>query len=139
MYPKPIDDDFKLMVNEEAAALIYASRQGVTFDFFSQILNYLPIKFSEWSKFLHLSDRTMQRYKKEKKQFEALYAEKILEIALLYQNGQEIFSSKEFFDRWMNTENIALGGGKPKSLLDSNFGINLIKDELIRLEHGVVS
>ncbi len=139
MYPKPTDDDFKLMVNEEAVALIYATRQGVTFDFFSQILNYLPIKFSEWSKFLHLSDRTMQRYKKEKKQFEALYAEKILEIALLYQNGQDVFSSKEFFDRWMNTENIALGGGKPKSLLDSNFGISLIKDELIRLEHGVVS
>ena len=99
----------------------------------------MPIKFAEWSKYLHLSDRTMQRYKKENKHFEALYAEKILEIALLYQNGKSVFGSQQVFDQWMDSENIALGGSKPKSLLDSNFGIQLIKDVLIRIEQGVIS
>jgi putative toxin-antitoxin system antitoxin component (TIGR02293 family) len=139
MYPESEDDSFDLLVNEEAASLIYASRQGLAFDFFTKILIHLPIKFAEWSKYLHLSDRTMQRYKKENKHFEALYAEKILEIALLYQNGKSVFGSQQVFDRWMDSENIALGGSKPKSLLDSNFGIQLIKDVLIRIEHGVVS
>lgn len=128
-----------MMVKEEAIPLIYATRQGISFDYFLQILNYIPLKIAEWAKFLNLSERTMQRYKKENKRFESIYAEKILEITLLYQAGEKVFGSRIRFDEWMNIENTALGGIKPKSLLDSTFGINLIKDELIRLEHGVIS
>jgi len=127
------------MVNEEAIPLIYAARQGLSFDYFTEIFNYLPLKFSEWSKFLHLSERTMQRYKKEKKHFDSLYAEKILEITIIFQHGEEVFGNRPNFDQWMNTENTALGGDKPKALLDSTFGINLIKDELLRIEQGIVS
>ena len=136
---EPKENFNSMMVKEEAIPLIYTTRQGISFDYFRQILNYIPIKLAEWSKFLNLSERTMQRYKKENKRFESIYAEKILEITLLYQAGEEAFGSKDRFDQWMSIENTALGGVKPKSLLDSTFGINLIKDELIRLEHGVIS
>jgi putative toxin-antitoxin system antitoxin component (TIGR02293 family) len=129
----------KLLVKEEAVPLIYTTRQGISFDYFKEILNQLPLKLAEWGKFLNLSERTMQRYKKENKRFESIYAEKILEITLLYQAGEEAFGSRDRFDEWLNIESTALGGVKPKSLLDSTFGINLIKDELIRLEHGVIS
>lgn len=128
-----------MMIREEAIPLIYTTRQGISFDYFRQILNFIPLKLAEWAKFLNLSERTMQRYKKENKRFDSIYAEKILEITLLYQSGEEAFGSGSRFDQWMNIENTALGGVKPKSLLDSTFGINLIKDELIRLEHGVIS
>ncbi len=129
----------KLLVKEDAIPLIYTTRQGISFDFFKEILNHIPLKLAEWGKFLNLSERTMQRYKKENKHFESIYAEKILEITLLYQAGEETFGSRDRFDQWLNIESTALGGVKPKSLLDSTFGINLIKEELIRLEHGVIS
>ena len=133
-------ENFKsMLVKEEAIPLIYTTRQGISFDFFKEILNQIPLKLAEWGKFLNLSERTMQRYKKENKRFESIYAEKILEITLLYQAGEEAFGSRDGFDQWLNIESIALGGVKPKSLLDSTFGINLIKDELTRLEHGVIS
>jgi putative toxin-antitoxin system antitoxin component (TIGR02293 family) len=138
-YEIPDSNPESFMVNEEAVSLIYATRQGLSFDYFNKILSYIPLKISEWSKYLNLSERTMQRYKKEHKHFDSIYAEKILEITLLYQNGEEVFGSSELFNQWMNIENVALGGVKPKSLLDSTFGINLIKDELTRLEQGVVS
>lgn len=138
-YPVYNEDDIRSMVNEDTVPLIYSTRQGLSFDLFDTILYYLPIKFAEWSKFLHLSERTMQRYKKENKPFEAIYAEKILDIALVYQNGEEVFGSKTNFDVWMNTQSISLGGSKPKDLLDNTFGINLIKDELVRIEQGVIS
>ncbi|MCF8364606.1 MAG: MbcA/ParS/Xre antitoxin family protein [Bacteroidales bacterium] len=138
MYPIP-QDETDWIVNEEAVSLILSTRQGLSFDFFTDVLKYLPIKFTEWSKFLHLSDRTMQRYKKEKKSFDAPYSEKILEITLLYQNGAAVFGSKAIFNEWMNSDNTALGGSKPKALLDSTFGIHLIKDEIIRIEQGIIS
>ena len=37
----------------------------------------------------------------------------------------------------METISVPLGGVKPKELLDTTYGINLITDELIRIEHGI--
>jgi uncharacterized protein (DUF2384 family) len=39
----------------------------------------------------------------------------------------------------MNTENIALGGVAPKTLLNNSFGIRLLLDEIGRLEYGVLA
>lgn len=138
-YPILEDIELNSMVNEGTLPLIYTTRQGISFELFDKILSYLPIKFNEWSNFLHLSQRTMQRYKKEKKHFDAIYAERILEIMLVYKSGEEVFGNKASFDQWMNIKNISLGGVKPRTLLDSTFGIAMIKDELIRIEQGVIS
>lgn len=93
----------------------------------------------DWSRFLHLSERTMQRYKKEKKDFDPIYSEKIIEITLVYNRGVEVFGNQGKFDTWLETSNIALGGMTPKSLLDNTFGIQFVKDELIRIEQGVLA
>lgn len=119
--------------------LIETIRQGIKFSLFNSLTKKSPFSLQEWSKFLHLSERTMQRYKKEKKTFDPIHAEKILEITLLYQRGVEVFGNSEKFNGWLNTKNIALGGVKSKELMDNTFGINLLKDELTRIEHGVLA
>ena len=88
---------------------------------------------------MHVSERTMQRYQKEKRSFDSLQSEKFLEIVLLYKKGTEVFGTKEKFNSWIETENLALGKIKPKQLLDNTFGINLLKDELTRIEYGVLA
>ena len=50
-----------------------------------------------------------------------------------------MFGNKDYFNTWLNSVNLALGSLKPKQLLDSYFGIELIKDELTRIEHGVLA
>lgn len=62
-----------------------------------------------------------------------------LEIALLYLKGLDVFVDSQKFNTWLESQNIALGGIKPKDLLDNTFGINMIKDELSRIEHGVLA
>ena len=119
--------------------LINAIRQGIKFNFFVSIANNSPFSMVEWSAFLHISERTMQRYKKEKRTFDLLQSEKILQIALLYKMGTDIFGSKEKLHSWLEAENIALGKIKPKELLDNAFGIGLLKDELTRIEQGVLA
>ena len=68
-----------------------------------------------------------------------MQSEKILELALLQKRGIEVFGNPDKFNLWIETVNIALGSVKPKELLDNSFGIELIKDELTRIEHGVLA
>ena len=50
-----------------------------------------------------------------------------------------VFGGSTGFNTWLDTESLALGRVKTKSLLDSSFGIGLLKDELGRIEHGVLA
>lgn len=119
--------------------LIDAIRAGINFSVFSSIAKQSSFSINEWSGFLHLSERTMQRYQKEKKTFDPLSSERILEILLLSRLGTEVFGNSEKFTSWLETRNIVLGGKKPKEFLDNTFGIGLLKDELTRIEHGILA
>ena len=120
-------------------SLIKLIRDGIKFDAFLSFANKIPFTIAEWSGFLHISLRTMQRYQKENLLFDPLQSEKIVEIALLHKKGTEVFGNADKFNLWVDTVNLALGNIKPKSMLDSSFGINLIKDELGRIEYGILS
>ncbi len=119
--------------------LVERVRQGIKYRDFMLIANATQFTLPEWSRFLHLSARTMQRYQKEKKAFPAPQSEKILEIEQLNNKGIEVFKDKDNFNSWLETKNIALGGVKPKELLDTSFGVSMVKDELTRIEYGVLA
>jgi putative toxin-antitoxin system antitoxin component (TIGR02293 family) len=119
--------------------IINLIRNGIRFPVFENFVEHSPFTMPEWSSFLHLSERTMQRYKKENSSFDSLQSERIVEIRLLYNYGQQVFGNTEYFNKWLETDNLVLGRIKPKMLLDSSFGINLLKDELSRIENGVLS
>jgi putative toxin-antitoxin system antitoxin component (TIGR02293 family) len=125
--------------DKDILLLIHTVKTGIKFAIFNSIANSSPFTLNEWSNFLHLSERTMQRYKRQKKTFDALHSEKIVEIALLYKLGVDVFGNKEKFNSWLETENLALGKMKPKTLLDNSFGIGLLRDELTRIEYGVLA
>jgi len=119
--------------------LIKTSRAGIKYSQFEQLSKVSSLSLDDWSEILHMSTRSLLRYKKVKKAFEPLQSEKILEIALLYEKGSDVFGSIEQFDRWLASKVLAIGGIQPKSLLDSSFGIRMITDQLGRIEHGVLA
>jgi putative toxin-antitoxin system antitoxin component (TIGR02293 family) len=130
---------YQAIDDRDVLSLIQAVRKGIKYAFFTKITEKSPFTLPEWAQFLHLTNRTMQRYKSEDKTFDAIYAEKIVEITMLYKYGVEVFGNEQKLNIWLETDSIVLGGVKPKSLLDSVFGINLIKDELTRIEHGILA
>lgn len=130
---------YQSLGNRNISSLIATVRKGISFASFINLVKKSPFNVAEWSSFLHLSERTMQRYKKEEKSFDPIYSEKILEITLLYRKGVEVFGDSERFNAWLNANNVALGNVKPKDLLDNTFGISLLKDEIGRIEHGVLA
>lgn len=130
---------FEKVSEANSIYLMQVARQGINFDAFINLVKSIPFSMPDWSRLLHITNRTMQRYKKEMKSFDTIQSEKILQITLLYKKGIDVFGNKEKFDTWLIANNIALGSVKPKDLLDTAFGINLLNDELIRIEHGVLA
>lgn len=131
--------NYESMDDRDILVLIKKSREGIKYNAFNEISRSIPLKTEDWSRILHLSDRTLQRYKKEKTGFSPIYSEKIFEVQLLFNKGIEVFGESETFYNWLNTKNVALGGTLPVTLLDSSFGILMVKDELIRIEQGVLA
>lgn len=112
-------------------------RGGIDYDKFQTMYEKYPFSLQEWSDFLHISERTLQRYKKDDKNFDSLQSEKIIQISLLYQRGVEVFGDQNNFNTWLESNNIALGNIQPKELLDNAFGIAFLEEELTRIEHGI--
>ena len=127
-----VDDNTILYVIREV-------RKGIAYSSFSNAIKNVPLTLKEWSEILDLSERTLQRYKKEKRAFDTLQSEKIVQVTLLTRYGREVFGDEKKFNSWLNTENISIGKARPKDLLDSSFGIDLLKDELTRIEHGILA
>lgn len=117
---------------------ISVSRAGMEYSKYKKIMDRLEFfHLSDWARYLHINKRTLERYKKEKKKLDAPKSERVLQIGLVYIRGVEVFGNKVKFLSWLNNSNMALGNNKPKDLLDTNFGMGLVKDELTRIEHGI--
>lgn len=124
---------------DDSVELIKLSRKGIKYTLFESIVKAGPFTIKEWVMFLHLTERTLQRYKKESRSFEQLHSSRILEVAQLQKRGIEVFGGIDNFDQWMNSKIVALGGIKPIELLDNTFGIDMLNQELTRLEYGVLA
>lgn len=129
----------KISMVEEPVAMLSLSRKGVSFDVFQSLADRLNYTIKQWSKYLHITERTIQRYKKENKPFEPMQSERIIKIGVLHSRGAAIFGSEESFESWMRSQSVALGSIQPIELLDSGFGIEMLMDELGRIEHGVLA
>ncbi len=126
------------IVSEPAPIYIISKvRTGIRFSDFHKILQSGPFNLKEWAQFLHLSERTIQRYEEGKKSFEALQSERILELESLIAHGLHTMGNLAVFKQWLNTVSPVLGGVTPISLLDSAAGIHMVKDELGRIEQGI--
>jgi putative toxin-antitoxin system antitoxin component (TIGR02293 family) len=123
--------------DEDEINLTNRVREGIPFNYFTRLSDYVHLGMDEWADFLHLSERTIQRYKKEGKTFDPIYSEKIVIIELLYKKGIDVFGIEDNFYTWMDTKSVALGGVRPKDMLDTSFGITMVYDELGRIEHGI--
>lgn len=119
--------------------LMDAAKRGITYKVFEILSAKFPFTLQDWADFLHISGKTLSRYQKEKKTFDTVQSEKIIQIQLLYTRGEEVFGSSDYFLDWLQTENLILGRIKPQDLLSSNFGIALLMDELTRIEHGILA
>jgi len=84
-----------------------------------------------------VSTRTLLRWKSSTK-LSPLIAESIFKIAELYDNGMIVFDDdEESFQTWMRTSIPSLNHQVPIDLLDTRTGIQLVIEQLLRMEYGI--
>ncbi|GGN00347.1 hypothetical protein GCM10010967_38200 [Dyadobacter beijingensis] len=104
---------------------------------FQELSGKLSFTQIEWADILHISDRTLQRYLKEGKPFEGLYAEHLYQLENMCELGMEVFGSVAAFGEWLRKPREVLGETQDFTTLRSFWGVKLICNELGRMEHGV--
>ena len=126
-YEKHLDDKFWMV--EEAASGVPAS---VLFDLID--LTHLDKKF--FAGMLNLSTKTLDRYRVNGKQLNPSSGEMILKLYSLVKKGEEIFGTADEFGKWIEKPAYGLGFKVPKELMKSTAGVDLVMEELIRIEYG---
>ncbi|MGM0943957.1 MAG: type II RES/Xre toxin-antitoxin system antitoxin [Bacteroidota bacterium] len=113
-------------------------RQGIPTSLFMSFKDLAPFSDQEWSDFLDISLKSLQRYKKESDYvFRSIHSEKIIELMEVTLVGLEVFDSVEDFAVWLNTKSYALGDRRPIDLLRDSYGKELVLNELHRIDQGI--
>ncbi|MGB5944019.1 MAG: antitoxin Xre/MbcA/ParS toxin-binding domain-containing protein [Leeuwenhoekiella sp.] len=118
--------------------MVQAIKQGLSLAFFNLVKSNSPFNDEEWSRFLDISKRSLDRFKAAKNHvFKSIQSEKIIELAGVAKLGVAVFGNKNNFNDWLHTPSFALGNNKPIDLLGTSPGRELVERELYAIEHGV--
>lgn len=118
--------------------LIALSRQGVPKAALVHLAHFLSCTLHELVALLPVTERTLQRYTPQQP-LNRMVSEHLLQLAEVAARGVEVFGDKAAFLAWLHHANTALGHQTPVSLLSSRFGVEMVLEELGRLEHGIVA
>ena len=115
------------------------ARTGIPVSAFFDLTNVSGLSNQELSSILDLSFKTIQRYHKEEKKLNAMNSEQLLKLIDLYQKAEEVFGDIEPFNRWLRKPAAGLGNEHPFTFLQTSGGIDLVRDELLRIEYGALA
>lgn len=126
---------------EPQAAYLPAKKTVMVADFpyrkLKKIADTVPFTQAEWAQMLHLSERTLQRYAKNNASFEGIYTDRILLLQEMIELGLDTFSDAAAFYSWLKKDKPVMGQLLNFSSLASERGIQLIIDQLTRIQQGV--
>ncbi len=69
--------------------------------------------------------------------YDAQVSERVMQIADLYSTGIKVFGAVERLNTWLDTPAPQVHGQRPFDLLDTAYGVDLVKRWLHRIDHGL--
>ena len=130
----------KYQANEENAfTMVNRAQSGLHATAFYDLIKISGLATEELAGLLDLSYKTIQRYQKDDKKLNAQQSERLLKMIALYQKAEEVFGDLKSFNRWLRKPSVGLGNQIPFSFLHTSGGIDLIREELLRIEHGALA
>jgi putative toxin-antitoxin system antitoxin component (TIGR02293 family) len=154
-YPHPIEE-VRIALNETSTTgiwailglkalgespldMITAVRNGLSYKAVSGVAEVLHLSTGQLAKYLPVTERTLQRYQKEKQKLDRDLSDHLLQIARVFARCQEVMEDSERARRWLQTPSLPLGNIPPITLLDTYTGVEMVMDELGRIEHGIAA
>jgi len=118
-------------------AVIEESKHGIQAKVVKDIQKETGFSSQDLAGYLQINQRTMQRYLQNNALMDSDVSERALLIAQITEYGREVFGNDELFKLWFYAPSFALGGTPPAEFLHTMTGMQLVKAELIRIQHGV--
>jgi putative toxin-antitoxin system antitoxin component (TIGR02293 family) len=113
-------------------------RTGIPKQAMTHLMDVADITLTEMAAIVHTSDRTLRRYSDHEK-LSPEQSERMVEMARVYSRGEEVLGSMEHFRKWMDAVLLPFGNKKPREFLDTSLGIEMIMNELGRIEYGILA
>lgn len=117
---------------DEPLTRVDTFRNGLDKSSFESFKELSGLDYSTLADALGVSAKTLQR----KDVFDTGQSERLYELAELYAIGINYFG-REGFRRWMERPLFSIGNRVPLDLIDVSAGIDLLKAEIMRLQHGI--
>ena len=89
-----------------------------------------------FARILNISTKTLDRHRLAARRLSPAGSEMILKLHALFKKGEEIFGNQEEFQKWIDRPAYGLGSKIPKNMIQTSSGIDLVIDELTRIEFG---
>lgn len=117
-------------------ALVADSRKGLRAQAVFDFISLSEFSFPVIEKVLNKTIKTFTSYKKNQTVLDATVSEKLLKFFYLYNRGLSVFGNIEEFNKWISEPSFGLGNQVPRDLLETVTGIELVSNELSRIEYG---
>ncbi|WP_375436137.1 antitoxin Xre/MbcA/ParS toxin-binding domain-containing protein [uncultured Hymenobacter sp.] len=119
--------------------LLTVAVQGLPIQALRALQRHLRFSNKEISAVLDISESTLARREQSQRPLTRDESEKAIKLSGVLLKGLEVFEDETDFNHWLSTPNAALGGVRPKELLNSAIGRDQVHDVLGRIQHGIYS
>ena len=115
--------------------LAYLAENGVPKATIQHLADSVGLDIKELISLLPVTPRNLLRYN-DVDLLSNVVSDHLIALADLFSIGTRVLSAEYFLD-WVHSDIQALGNKKPFQFLRTHAGIELIKTELGRIEHGI--
>ena len=115
--------------------LISSIRRGITRRQFMAFVKEVKQSVSALAEVIPASYSSLTK----KDRYDKATSERMVELAEVFAQGTEVFGDVIKFNSWLESPSQPLGGVTPFSLLDTSIGISLVKDELGKIDYGLIA
>ncbi|WP_332735220.1 type II RES/Xre toxin-antitoxin system antitoxin [Flavihumibacter sp.] len=120
-------------------AMVMRAAEGLAVSVFYKIIQITALNKNQLAAFIDVTPKTIDNYRIRRHKLGRTESEQLLQLMALYKKGQEIFGNSEDFNLWLKQPASGLGGIVPFELLYTQGGINLVMEELLRIEYGALA
>jgi putative toxin-antitoxin system antitoxin component (TIGR02293 family) len=112
-------------------------RTGLPCSAVTTLAKKIDVPQKEIAAWLHTTTRTIQRTMEANNLLSLDLSDRVAQLIRVYCRCRDVFRDDKKVSDWLKAPNYALGNIPPISLLDTIPGMEVVLDELGRIEHGV--
>ena len=112
-------------------------RKGLPGGAVAALAGKMKVPQKDLAGWLHTTPRTLQRHIETGSNLSPHLSDRVAQLIRVYCRTLEVFQDEAQAAVWLKSPNYALGDISPTMLLDTIPGIELVLDELGRIEQGV--